>query len=218
MITVFANVAMIKAIILGSLILAISLVSYFSILYRSPFVAIAAIAFMLLAGAVVLFLKSKYRTALYITFVVCIWFYFGVSGSAELMLQLLPVILYFILAAACFYSCRNSEIPVITRIAIAMKGVLLQEELVYTRKITFAWGIFFIFLSIESLLLGTLMPIAYWALFLNVINYLLIVLFFVIEHSVRIRVLRHLEHPSFFAFAKKLILLDYVTVFSKPPR
>ena len=204
-----------RSIVFAALILCVSLVSYFAMLNKMPFIALAVLLVMILASIVILAKKRKYRAAFFVTLVACLVLYFGWFGRAEIMVKLFPVVLYSFLSGVFFYSCVGKSPAIITRIALAMKGPLAEEEMAYTRKVTLAWGSFLGALAVEALLLGLFAPVIYWALFINIVNYGLIILFFVIEYLVRVRVLSQFDHPGLISFLKKLIQLDYVRVFSR---
>ncbi len=204
-----------RLLIFAILIFGVSLVSYLAMLNKTPFIALSVLLLMLLGSVAILTRKLKFRAALFVTLVACVLLYFGWSGRAEVIVKLFPVLLFFLLGSVCLHSCAKHRVAIMTRIAIAIKGPLVEEEVVYTRRITLAWGCFFGGLAVEALLLGIFAPVAYWALFIHIVNYALIILFFVIEYLVRVRVLSQFDHPGLISFLKKLIQLDYVRVFSR---
>jgi len=74
----------------------------------------------------------------------------------------------------------------------------------YTRRVTWAWALFFTGLLIEAVALIAFAPIETTLLFLNLINYVLIALFFVAEYVYRRIHLRHYTHISPLILAARL--------------
>ena len=125
--------------------------------------------------------------------------------------ELLPLLYWqpiLINAVGCYLFARTlapSQMPLVTRFAAIVRGYLHPDVARYTRRVTQAWALFFALLALESLLLALFAPVRLWSLFTNVINYLLVGVFFVVEYCVRIRCLAHLEHPSFIGFLRSLL-------------
>jgi len=93
----------------------------------------------------------------------------------------------------------------ITRMAKFIHGEQLSERhLRYTRNITVAWTVFFLANAAVSTVVFIWAPVAWWAVYANLLTGPLIGLMFVGEHIVRVRVLPPHERPTF-----KEILLAY---------
>lgn len=86
--------------------------------------------------------------------------------------------------------------PLITQLAIRMRGPLAPELLRYTRAATFAWVLFFAFDGAVSLLLFALAPFSLWSLFANVLTWPLVAAMFVGEYVVRRLAHPRIEHVS----------------------
>jgi uncharacterized membrane protein len=69
---------------------------------------------------------------------------------------------------------------------------------VYTRKVTWAWCIFFAVQPMISLALLLWAPLEVWSLFVNVLNFPLVVLMFAAEYSYRITHFSEYPQPSLF--------------------
>jgi len=86
--------------------------------------------------------------------------------------------------------------PIITRIARRVRGTLPPEMETYTRRLTAAWCVFFAAqLAASALLLG-LGSVEDWSLFINVLNFPLVVLMFVGDYLYRAIRYRHLPQSS----------------------
>jgi len=107
---------------------------------------------------------------------------------------------------ACFFfsSLRSGSVPVITRIARVERRDFDDVVYAYTRRVTWAWALFFTGLLIEAVALIAFAPIETTLLFLNLINYVLIALFFVAEYVYRRIHLRHYTHISPLILAARL--------------
>lgn len=75
--------------------------------------------------------------------------------------------------------------PLITQIALHIKGQLTPDITLYTRQATIAWCIFFTLQVTTSLLLYIFAPLGVWSLFINVLDLPLLALMFVAENAVR---------------------------------
>ncbi len=131
------------------------------------------------------------------------------SSQAAATFFLLPPVLINILLTLVFGSTLlPGSKPMITQFAQIMKGDLDAKELRYTRQVTIAWVLFFILMSIETLLLALFASPFIWSLFTNFINYLFLFLFFLVEYQIRISQFTELEHPRFVDFIRSLAKID----------
>ena len=88
---------------------------------------------------------------------------------------------------------RDGAEPLVTQVARRVHGMLKPEIEVYTRQVTNAWCVFFGAQIAVSLVLFLFARLEAWSLFVNVLNFPLVVLMFAGEYLVR--VLLHPEHP-----------------------
>jgi len=92
---------------------------------------------------------------------------------------------------------RRGEEPLVSRFARLSRGGRLAPDLVrYTRNLTRAWASFFLLMAVVSATLAVTAPLATWSLFSNLVNYLLVVVFFVVEYLYRRLRYRHHPHAS----------------------
>ena len=92
---------------------------------------------------------------------------------------------------------RGKE-PLVTRLARSVHGTLPPELAAYTRRVTYAWCVFFAAQLVISALLFKFASLDNWSLFINVLNFPLLALMFIGEYGYR--VIRHRDFPraSFF--------------------
>ena len=124
------------------------------------------------------------------------WAYFIQHAGTNLML-----------AAMFGMTLTHGRQALCSRFAEAVHGSLEPEVLRYTRQLTLAWTLFFISVSGISALLFAFAPIETWSIFANFMTFPLVILMFVVEFLVRLRMLPNLERHN---------ILDGVLAFWKP--
>ena len=83
--------------------------------------------------------------------------------------------------------------PLITRLARRVHGTLDAQMLSYTKGVTIAWCVFFTGQIMTSILLFNFTSLATWSLYINFINFPLVILMFIGEYAYR--VMRYRDHP-----------------------
>jgi len=95
---------------------------------------------------------------------------------------------------------RREQEPLITSLARRLSRTELTPELErYTRRVTFAWSVFFALQIVVSLTLYLSAQIAAWSTFINIINGPSIALMFVSEYGYRVLRFRNIEHSPLLA-------------------
>lgn len=98
----------------------------------------------------------------------------------------LPVAANLALCTLFGVTLRRGREPLISRFARLVRGEELPAELrAYARRLTVAWTVFFALMACISLALALWASLAAWTFFTSVVNYLLVVLFFVGEYAYR---------------------------------
>lgn len=87
--------------------------------------------------------------------------------------------------------------PLISRLARRVHGTLTPELTAYTRRVTYAWCIFFAAQIAVSILLFKFASLNAWSLFINALNIPLVALMFIGEYVYRVIRHRDLPHASF---------------------
>lgn len=100
---------------------------------------------------------------------------------------------------------RGKE-PLVTRLARQVHGTLPPEMEAYTRRVTFAWCVFFAAQIIASALLLEFASLNTWSLFVSLLNLPLLVLMFAGEYVYRVIFHRDFPHAS---------ILQAIQVFAK---
>jgi uncharacterized membrane protein len=89
---------------------------------------------------------------------------------------------------------RAGETPLITRFAAMVHDTMSAAVLRYTRRVTWAWTLFFAAMAATSLTLFAAAPLRLWAVFASALTPLLVVAMFAGEYAVRRSVLRGESH------------------------
>jgi uncharacterized membrane protein len=92
------------------------------------------------------------------------------------------------------HTLKEGREPLITSIARKVHGSLTLDLEIYTRRVTFAWGLFFALQVAISIGLYIFASLKIWSMFINILNAPLIVLMFLCEYTYRI--LRYRDHQS----------------------
>jgi uncharacterized membrane protein len=97
--------------------------------------------------------------------------------------------IYALLCVAFGRTLRTGTTPLISALARVVHGTLSPALVSYTRSVTQAWTLYFAGITVASLLLFWLAPIAIWSAFANLLSPILLVLMFSGEYAVRCHVL-----------------------------
>jgi uncharacterized membrane protein len=103
----------------------------------------------------------------------------------------------------------SGQEPMCTRFARMIQGQLTPAIERYTRRITWAWALFFGLMAATSTLLYYAAPLAAWSMFANFFTGPLICLMFVAEYALRRLLFPHMEHAP---------ILAAVRAFWSPPQ
>lgn len=153
-----------------------------------PFVVAAGWAIALELGLRLALLISTTMTILILAWVNM----FGLSSAIIFGLPHLVTNLFLMWFFA--RTLMDGRVPLITSIARRVHGSLKPDIEIYTRRVTYAWGLFFLLQVVVSLGLYIFASLQAWSVFINILNAPLIILMFVCEYSYRI--LRYRDHQS----------------------
>ena len=108
-----------------------------------------------------------------------------IERNFSLMFMLQQAGLYLILAFGFGRSLGARHVPLCTRWATMVHGPLSEPVRRYTRSVTLAWTIFFVAISLSSVMLYVFAPLRAWSFFSNFLTFPLTALMFAIEYEVR---------------------------------
>ncbi len=118
-----------------------------------------------------------------------------------------PVAIYLLLFWVFARTLKQGKEPLITGISRLERGGVVPADLLgYTRGLTTFWSVFFILMAISSILLSFLAPLHVWSYFSNVLSYVLIAAFFLLEYPFRILRFPHHQHSSPFKIMRRIAL------------
>jgi len=136
------------------------------------------------------------------TFAVVLWLAAHLPG---MLLYVPPVAINLVLCAFFARTLRQGCEPLVSRFARIERGGPLAADLArYTRNLTRAWAGFFVLMAATSATLAVTATLAAWSLFSNILNYLLVVLFFILEYVYRRVRYRHHPHASLWQMIRRL--------------
>jgi uncharacterized membrane protein len=190
------------------LALAYPLVAHFAVIHNSMTLIVVALALLILVPMLPALARGSVAAWLVVPpLAACLW-WLSRSTHATLPLYIAPVLVPGFMAGVFGSTLLAGQTPLIERLIHIMdpEGAADLEPGVreYARKLTLSWTIFFIALSSVNLVLGLLaapggllltsgitppvtVPQEWWSLFANVIGYLLVAAFFLIEYAYRRR-------------------------------
>lgn len=113
--------------------------------------------------------------------------------SSPALLYVIPhVAAYLFLLGLFGRTLLPGREPLITSVARRVHGELPADIEAYTRRVTWAWSLFFGAMALSSLLLYALAPLETWSFFANLMNLPLVALMFLCEYLYRI-----VRYPDF---------------------
>jgi uncharacterized membrane protein len=98
---------------------------------------------------------------------------------------------YALMALSFGRSLMGNRVALCTQLADKVHGPLTPREVLYTRRVTAAWALFFAAITAATFSLFYAAPLRIWSLFANFCVLPLIGLMFVVEYAVRRRALPH---------------------------
>jgi uncharacterized membrane protein len=101
---------------------------------------------------------------------------------------------YGLIAATFARSLLAGRVPICTQLANTMHGALTPAEIVYTRRATVAWVVFYVLMTAAILVLFVAAPLRIWSLFVNFGAIGLMIIMGIADHALRRRVLP--RHPA----------------------
>lgn len=184
--------------------LAYPLVAHFGVIQNSvALIAIALGLLIVLPMAPALGRGSVIAWLVLLPVVVALW-WLSRSTHATLPLYIAPVLVPGFMAGVFGSTLLAGQVPLIEQLIRIMEPAREPEPevLAYAHKLTRAWTVFFVTLALTNLVLGLLaepdgmllaagiappvtVPELWWSLVANLIGYLLVAAFFLIEYAYR---------------------------------
>ena len=137
--------------------------------------------------------------------------------AAERLLVLAPALLQGALFALFALSLRPGRMPLVSRLALLVRGDLPPEVARYTRRVTLAWALFFLAVLLAGLWLGRNGASETWSLFSHLLVPLLTLLGFVLEYALRRLLLARYMDYTPAEFLRRMLRIDLRRAFIDPP-
>lgn len=157
-----------------SLAPALAFALWFAVSSRKPAFVVSALA---LVGAVAVL--SFQRTS---------------AAVLSAMYPIPSVAIYLLLLWTFARTLVPGREALVTRLARHVHGTLPDYISAYTRRVTWAWCLFFLAMALTSVLLFDFASLETWSVFANLLNLPLVALMFVLEYTYRILRFRDFSH------------------------
>lgn len=200
------KVSLRRAVLTTAATIAIPVLIHVGAVSQQPLAAATALSLLLLPFVLADVRHARYgRAGLLLLGTAALWLLLG--GMP--LLYATPVAIHLALCALFAATLLPGRKPLISAYVELQYDSVSVATYRYTRRITAAWAVFFGLMAAQSLLLALFAPVEVWSLFVNLLNYFLVLAVFVIEYLVRRRVLRDRQHPSFMRFLRALVRTDF---------
>jgi uncharacterized membrane protein len=131
-------------------------------------------------------------------------------GGGRYILMIPPVLLPALGAWFFGRTLQEGHMPLITRMAlIERRGVMPDELLPYTRRITWLWTVILAGMSLLDAGLAIWATPEVWSWCTNFLNYVIMVPVFALEYLYRRIRYRHLPHPGVVGFIRSIATTNY---------
>jgi len=173
------------------------ILAHIATLLRSEWLAWAALTVFFAVPLLPALLQLNYRAWLLMMVVMSVLTICALSGIERYLMYVPPIFIPLSVLVLFARSLRKNQVPVVTRVALQIRGSLPPELETYTRMVTQGWVVLLIVMASSSLLLALYATPKFWSLMTNVVQYFLLAAVFLLEYLFRRVYFRHLEHESF---------------------
>jgi uncharacterized membrane protein len=185
------------------------LVAHLAAARNSVRLTVAAVA--LLAVSALLNSLLRGRVAAWVTILIAIAACWALARNSLRLLPLYvpPVLVPAFLAwvfGQTLLPGRTSLIERLVHLLHAPDAVPEPAALVYARRLTLVWTVLFIVLAVTNLLLAAFAEPEQWSLFANLIAYVIVVAFFVVEYAYRRRRFPRQPYRTMLEFLQRLLI------------
>lgn len=179
------------------LFFAYPLLAHLATLVHSDMLAWAAMTVFFAVPLLPALLKLKASAWIALAIITAVLSACAATHVARYLMYLPPVLIPLSVLAMFARSLRRGQVPIVTRVARAIRGTLPPELERYTRHVTQWWVAFLIAQALSSILLARYATPEFWSLMTNIVQYLILAAAFLLEYAYRRIRFRHLDHESF---------------------
>lgn len=139
------------------------------------------------------------------------------SGDGRALAQLVPILIFLMLALFFGRTLMGDSLPLVTRIAAGVRNIPLERAtqdmapalLRYTRRVTVLWTGVFLILAGGNLLMLWLAPPLPWPYVVNAANFVIVIGLLGGEYLYHSRRYPDTEHNNFLDFIRDVAKFDY---------
>ena len=197
-----------KTIIQALLLVSYPVSCHFAVVLDKPLLQLIALMFLSLGVVLRGLLEQSVSSWAMVAALLLLALLLAANDALRYVFYLPPVVFPLLLWGVFRRSLQPGRTPLVTGIAREVRGSLSPELCDYTRSVTAMWSAVFVILAVGSAGLPFLASDPVWSLFTNFLNYLLIVLLFVLEFVYRQWRFRELEHKSFYHYLQSIVRVD----------
>lgn len=188
-----------------TLIIAYPLAAYIALWLKQPLIIIGYLLSIFFLLAIEKFLNKHWSAGIMLIIVIGVISYLIQPAYRQYLLFLPPILMLLSLFILFAQSLLTGHTPLITRYASILGDSLNERHLRYNRNLTSVWSVFFLLMTITSILLAIFTSLEIWSFFTYVLSYLLLGCFFIIEFMFRKHYFAGEIEDGFFQFIRKII-------------
>jgi uncharacterized membrane protein len=184
------------------------LVAHLAAARNSVRLTVAAVALLTVSALLNSLLRGRIAAWLAVLVAIAGCWVLARSSLSLLPLYVPPVLIPAFLAWIFGQTLLPGRTPLIEQLVHMLHGPDTVPEpaaLVYARRLTLVWTILFVVLALTNLLLAAFAEPEHWSLFANLIAYLIVVTFFVVEYAYRRRRFPRQPYSNMLAFVQRLV-------------
>lgn len=188
-----------------TLIIAYPLAAYIALWLEQPLVIISYLMSIFFLLAIEKFLNKHWSAGIMLIIVIGVISYLMQPAYRQFLLFLPPILMLLSLFILFSQSLLAGQTPLITRYASILGDRLDERHLRYNKSLTLIWSVFFLLMTVTSILLAIFASLEVWSFFTYVLSYLLLGSFFIIEFMFRKHYFAGEIKGGFFQFIRKII-------------
>ena len=178
--------------------------AYISLWLKQPLLIIGYLVILLSLINVKKAIQQQWLTAGILFICIAAIFYTIQQSYTHYLVYFPPILVFFSLFILFSQSLLAEEIPLISRYAKLLGDNLDELHLRYYKILTILWSVFFLLMTITSILLAAFSSLDTWSLFTHVISYCLVAGFFLAEFLYRKKYFAGEVEGGFFHFMRKI--------------
>ena len=192
-----------------TLMFAYPIVAHTSLWLERPLFIIGYLIFIFSLLAIDKCLNKHWYSGITLFIIIGFIAYFMQQTYAQYLLYFPPILILFSMFILFSHSLQSGQTPLITRYALIINNnkKLEDRHFRYTQSLTRVWAVFLLLMVLTSVFLAIFYSPHIWSLFSNIISYILITVFFIIEFFYRKRYLSDITsvQGGFFKYLRKII-------------